>query len=292
MIVTVEDQGRVRRQAAHQRVQECGDPELDGLGIRASEGLFELGPPPTLEGSHRSLAAERAVGEVIEEPALGPGGEVGVEGEVLGELEGLEAIDDEGFRDGPTAKELAVEEEAVTTEAGGVTGDGGVGGAQGTGDLTEGSPFAEEGGDGQEEIAPAEPVGGGEGRRREAPATGATAEVLEATVVGGSDVMAVTDEVPSGSGDVEPAARVGAAGGMEAPLTRGTSSTLAAHDPGRKPGSCRSVGLAADGVRGWRNTLKERALTSLHPHSSFHNHQRTTTSLRVASSPAVTARRK
>jgi len=162
MIVTVEDQGRVRRQAAHQRVQECGDRELDGLGIRASEGLFELGPPPTLERSHRSLAAERAVGEVIEEPALGPGGEVGVEGEVLGELEGLEAIDDEGSG--------MAQPEGARGERGGSV-DRGVrrggrrwcGRCRGPGDLTEGSAFTEEGGDGQEEIAPAEPVGGGEG---------------------------------------------------------------------------------------------------------------------------------
>ena len=220
MIVTMKDQGRARRQATHQRIQECRDPELDGLGIRASEGLLELSAPPALEGCHRSLATERAVGEVIEEPALGSGGEVGVEGEVLGELEGLEAVDGEGFRDGPVAQELAVEEEAVSTEAGGMASDGGVGGAEGASDLTEGGTFTEEGGDGQEEIATAEPVGGGEGGGREATPAGATAEVLEATAVGGSDVVTIADEVPPRSGDVEPAARVGAARGMEAPDPR------------------------------------------------------------------------
>jgi hypothetical protein len=34
---------------------------------------------------------------VVEEPASGAHGQVGVEGEELGELERLEAVDDEGF---------------------------------------------------------------------------------------------------------------------------------------------------------------------------------------------------
>ena len=164
-----------------------------------------------------------------------------------------------------------MEEEAVSTQAGGMTGDGGVGGAEGAGDLTEGGTFTEEGGDGQEEIATAEPVGGGEGGGREASAAGATAEVLEATAVGGSDVVTIADEVPPGSGDVESAARVGAARGMEAPDRMGTSSTPAAHAPGRKPGSCRSAGSASDGAHGRRNALRDSQLPSLYQHSSFHN---------------------
>jgi hypothetical protein len=97
---------------------------------------------------------------VVEEPAVGAGGEVGVEGEVLGELEGLEAVDDEGFVEAGTPEQLAVEEEAVAAEACGVAANGGVRGSEGAGDLTEGSALAEEGGDGEEQVTATEPVGG------------------------------------------------------------------------------------------------------------------------------------
>lgn len=127
---------------------------LDRLGIRASEDIFELGATPALRSGHGTLAPQRAVGEVVEEPAPGTGGEIGVEGKELGVLEGLEAIDDEGFGHGEAA----------------------------------------------EQIATAEPVGGGEGGGAEAATAGSAAEVLEATPIGWSNVVAVTDKVPVGLG--------------------------------------------------------------------------------------------
>jgi hypothetical protein len=73
--------------------------------------VLEVSPAHSLLRGHGALAAQRAVGEVVEEPGVGADGEVGVEGEELGELEGLEAVDDEGFGEGRWSRSL--EEEAV-----------------------------------------------------------------------------------------------------------------------------------------------------------------------------------
>ena len=165
-----------------------------------------------------------------------------------------------------------MEEQAVTSEAGGMAADGGVGGSQGAGDLSEGGALAEHGGDGNEQVPSAEPVGGGEGDGAEASAAGATAEVLEAAAVGGAGVEAVADEGPVELGDMEAAAGVGAAGGMEAPdAMREKMSTLVGHDLGMKPGSCRSVPSGGGNGLQRQNRLRERALPPPQLHSRFHN---------------------
>ena len=101
------DVGRMVVGEEHERAPSAGpfDPgtqqrrhrALDGLRVGSAESGLEFGPAQTLGLGHPTLAAQRAVGEVVEEPASGAHGQVGVEGEELGELERLEAVDDEGF---------------------------------------------------------------------------------------------------------------------------------------------------------------------------------------------------
>jgi hypothetical protein len=85
---------------------------------------------------------------------------VGVE---LAELEGLEAIEDEGLGDGGGGWMGFEEEQAVSGESFDVSGDGGGGGAELSGDLSVGGAgdHAPEGR--EEEFGPPQPVGGMEG---------------------------------------------------------------------------------------------------------------------------------
>ncbi len=75
-------------------------------------------------------------------------GEVGVEGEELGELEGLEAVDDDGGGYLRMGQHPAMQEHAVSPGSGDVTHDGGVGDAQEAGDLSESGPLDAEVDDG------------------------------------------------------------------------------------------------------------------------------------------------
>ena len=202
MIVAVKDQGRARRQAhaptdpgvRRSRARWPWDPGVRGsLRARCASGAGR---------GHGALAAQRAVGEVVEEPAVGADGEVGVEGEELGELEGLEAVDDEGFGEWRSRGGARGGRGGSVDRGGRHGGRRWCGRCRGRG-RSDAGRRPRRGGRrwASEEIATAEPVGGGEGGGGEASAAGATAEVLEATVVGGSDVVTVADEVPAGSGD-------------------------------------------------------------------------------------------
>jgi hypothetical protein len=97
MVVAVEFEDLARWELSQEGSEQLGHSELDRLGIGASEQTLELGPTDLLAWGHGALAAQRAVGEVVEEPGSGADGEVGVEREELGELEGLETVDDERF---------------------------------------------------------------------------------------------------------------------------------------------------------------------------------------------------
>jgi len=68
---------------------------LDGLGIGAPESVLQTASLALLGWGHPSLSPELGVGEGVEEVAARPDGQVEVEGVVLAELEGLEAVDDE-----------------------------------------------------------------------------------------------------------------------------------------------------------------------------------------------------
>ena len=168
VIVGVEHERARREVAGEDRGEKRVDARFDGLGIGPAEEALELGAARLLAVGHGALAAQRAVGEVVEEPGVGADGEVGVEGEELGELEGLEAVDDEGFAQSVVAKERGVEEEAVAAEAGDEADDGGVRGMERAGDLAQGGALGDEGGDGAREVAMAQPVGVGEGLGGEA----------------------------------------------------------------------------------------------------------------------------
>jgi hypothetical protein len=102
---------------------------------------------------------------VEDEPTPGIDGEVDVEGKVLGELEGLESVDDDGLCGPVLDQQLTVEEQAVTAGTGDVAKDGRVGDAEETGDLTETGSFGGKSGDVAEETPLFEPVVGGEGSR-------------------------------------------------------------------------------------------------------------------------------
>ncbi len=138
MVIGVEDQGVVS-DMREERGKQGRHAELDGLWVRATEGAFEEGPFADLVWGHGALAAQRAVGEVVEQPAASADGEVGVEGEELGELEGLEAVDDEGFGEGEGVQEQLMEEEAVASATGEGARDGGVGGIEEARDLAQAS---------------------------------------------------------------------------------------------------------------------------------------------------------
>ena len=164
VIIAVQDQVRSDRRlpvswstspAWEQGMQQLDDPRLHGLGIRSSQRCFEDLPAPLLCRGHGSLASQGAVGEVIEEPGLGPDSEVEVEGEELGVLEGLEAVDDEGFADGSIGGQLLVAEEAVASGSGELADDGRVGDLEESRDLAETGSLGGKLGDAGQEIAPA-----------------------------------------------------------------------------------------------------------------------------------------
>ena len=148
VVVAVEDQGLAPTASSQQRHEQRRDGVLDRLGIGSTECVLELGATLVLERSHCALSPQRAIREVIEEPALRADGEIDMEGEVLGELERLEAVEDQRFAEYEITGEVRVEEETVTAQASEEAADGRVAGAEGAGDLTERGTFAGQCGDG------------------------------------------------------------------------------------------------------------------------------------------------
>ncbi|MCB9464140.1 MAG: hypothetical protein H6682_10675 [Candidatus Eisenbacteria bacterium] len=98
------------RTSVHQQLEEFGHSCLDGLGIRATESALEVLPRLFLSRCHSSLSPERAVRERVEEPGVLSDRKIHVEGEVLGVLEGLEAVDYDRFLDLRVSKELRLKE--------------------------------------------------------------------------------------------------------------------------------------------------------------------------------------
>lgn len=217
MVIGVEQEG-IGGQQFEQRAEQFDDAQLDGFGIGAAEAKLEFGAAQFLVRGHGALAAQGAVGEVIDHPAVGADGEVGMEGEELGAGEGLEAVDDEGFAQGGVLEVGVLKEAAVLSEAGGEAGDGGMRGSQDAADLAQARSLGEPGGDGDEEVPEAQAAGGGEGAVGEVTAAVAAAEGAEAVLVGGADEGAAGSEAPVGVRAVEGAAGVGAMGWLEATL--------------------------------------------------------------------------
>ena len=225
MVIAVQDQTRTGRaevrspgsspQRGSRGRSSSTTPVFHRLGVGPSEGGLQHLPASFLRRGHGAFAPQRAVGEVIEEPGLRPDGEVEVEGEELGVLEGLEAIDDERFANGPAGDHLLVVEQAVASGSSELAGDGGVGDVEETGHLAQAGPFGGELGEARQEIAPAQPVVGGEGAGGEAPPAVAAAKALEPPSVARPPVEAVPHHAPVGPGSIEPAAAGSGSVGVE-----------------------------------------------------------------------------
>jgi hypothetical protein len=110
-------------------------------------------------------------------------GDLVLEGEVLAELEGLEAVDDQGTRGRGQFPELQVQEHAVAAEAGEVSVDGRRRDVEAACDLAVAA--AGDGGqeDLREQVGASEPVGGAEGLSTEG-ASAVEAEVPLVTLRG------------------------------------------------------------------------------------------------------------
>ena len=128
-------------------------------GIGATEAKLELRATLLLPGRHASLAAQLAVGEAVDVVRIGADGRVEVDGRVLAELEGLEAVDDERLRQRPLGAQPLVEEQTVAAQAFDLAEHGGGRDAEVARDL----PVGRAGEQAQEELArqvgPAQPVG-------------------------------------------------------------------------------------------------------------------------------------
>ena len=107
-----------------QCLQQVNDASLDGLWVGAAEEGFELRALLLLALGHGSLATQGTVGEMVNGPASGADGQVGVERKILGELEGFEPVDNDWFFNGMGLSHAVVEEQAVASDAGEVAGDG------------------------------------------------------------------------------------------------------------------------------------------------------------------------
>ena len=232
VIIGVEHK-RLIVQHPDQGFEQPGHALLDRLGIGSAEDALELCALLLLPRRHAATAAERRVGEVIEHPALGTHSEVRVEGEVLRELEGLEAVDDECFVDLEVLEDIALEEQALASQAGDVSGNGTMMDAENPGRLAEGSALRDEAGDGDEQFRISQPISDVEGRSGKTSSAMTAEVVLDAPAVAFANVGTISDEVPVGLRDVEITGGIRAAGGLEATGLAECVSARRAHTQAR-----------------------------------------------------------
>ena len=92
--------------------------------------------------------------EPVDEPGLAAHGCGDAEGEILGELEGLEVVEDDRFLDAPLEmpEGAGLEEQSVPPEPGAQAGDGRGRAAERAGDLAVGGAGLQAGGDGHHEL--------------------------------------------------------------------------------------------------------------------------------------------
>jgi len=204
MVIAVDDNlrgapGATLLQHGH---EEFKDAFLDSLGVGTAEVCLEPFSADPLFGCHGPLAAERTVGEVTDEPAVGIDGEIAVEGIVLGELEGLEAIDDDGVRDRMACEHPTVVDQAVAASPGDVAHDGCMGDTEEAGDLAQAGALGREADDIEVHIAAPEPVVGLEGPCGESASAVSAPEALDETTVGTTTEGAVACRSPLGIGRV------------------------------------------------------------------------------------------
>lgn len=128
MVVAVDFErsgGRTPRlQSTEDQLEKGRHSSLDRLRVWPSELPLEFGAPPLLLGRHPAFAAQWALGEPVDEPALSSGRQVEVEGKELGVLEALEAVDGERLGDGMSLEAGVVVEEGLASAAGEVADEG------------------------------------------------------------------------------------------------------------------------------------------------------------------------
>ena len=147
--------------------------------------------------------------EGVEEPRVRSDGRGDAEGEVLGELEGLEVVEDErlGKRASQMAEGAGEEKQRMAPEARGEARDGGRGTAERACELAMSGAGDEAGGDGDEKLGALEEVPGGEGLAREGAAAvqaqvarDAAAQAGPVEAVEAEAVQARAREAVSGTG--------------------------------------------------------------------------------------------
>ena len=243
------DGGVVGRVAVADEMQlAVGGRQLEQLvedaGRRAHVASVGRSPRPgggALPPSRRA-APDAGVGrgvENVDQPGVRSDGGADSEGQVLGELEGLEVIEDDGLVE--ASLELGVgaseQQQGVATEPGADPGDGGSGAAEGPGDLAVGGPGVEHGGDGEQQLGSLEVVEGREGVGVEGALAGQAGEAAA-----GPPALAAVDAVEavavSGAGtSVLGAWPPGAEGGSEL-LQSLNGGAWPSHGGGRsKPGA-------------------------------------------------------
>jgi hypothetical protein len=146
--------------------EKRGEDPLGRSAVAAAGGA--LGPASHTLLLDEGAATRSGVGhrvEPVEEPGEGAHGGGDAEGEVLGELEGLEVVENDGLgQASPQESEGAgVKKESMPPEAGGQAGEGGRSAGEGACGLTEGGAGLKSRREGQEEFGALEVVGGGEG---------------------------------------------------------------------------------------------------------------------------------
>jgi hypothetical protein len=152
----------------------------------------------------------------VDEPGLGTHDRGDPEGQVLGQLEGLEVVEDDRFVE-PLFEGLqgaAVEKHGVAAEPGAEPCDGGRSAADGTGNLTVGRAGQECGGDGSQQLGSLEVVGEREGLAREGLAATLAEVSLDREPAGGGVGAGEAPSKPGGIG-VTRATVAGAEGGSE-----------------------------------------------------------------------------
>jgi hypothetical protein len=253
MPVTEEIDGRasgIDRPGSKDRAEQFPDAVLNRLRIRPSQGLLPFDPTGLLRLGHGSLPAQGAVGEVVEEPGLVPDGQIGVEGEVLRILEGLEAVEDDRFVGNEVRNELSLKEKAVPSPSTDVARHGGMGQVQVSSDLAQARSGHGEVDDAEEVFGPVEPVGRLKGSPGESSPTVETAEPLERTRPGCGEVEPLAPDAPFGLRVVEAAALVRTVGRTETSPARALTvwalGSRAREGPMENPSDERMVNPSSD----------------------------------------------
>jgi hypothetical protein len=155
-------------EAQRSLVWEASGEQIEDAAAGVGDGAWgEPGEGCGLAALCWGTSSATAVGcgiDGVDEPGFLAGGGGESEGFFLSCGEGFEVVEDDGLVEvGEVLEGEGLEEECMSSESGGESGDGGGSAAEGTSDLAVSGSGLEEGGDGAEELGALEVVGGGEG---------------------------------------------------------------------------------------------------------------------------------